>query len=354
MDWMTGVSFKGCDFDVGLPSPSYELFVWKPCDQQADCEEAVWAVPRPAEGREVLADINHEPSRERLWVQLQVGTAQFYTDLEGRALSAVRPTPPCVLLFPSTDGDHFVAGVTDGEAEAVISGTIGEPGLALWTPLSSVGENVLGAKRFVFRPTQSIDAATGGDYRVLTSKADAVGDVYAFEKLTPELFLFEAVMAPPKSPTGTSRTILVSDGLATPTPWLAETDGGEDATIKNAGSHVAWVRGFGLKKLNVYDSVEIWAAGLDASGSPVDPKKIESVEGGTANAVSAVGGHGRMAAVFNVDRARVCDLAASACHDVPFPIPPNDPKVYFSRLVGLTSTHLWIVLSNERMLRLKL
>lgn len=190
---------------------------------------------------------------------------------------------------------------------------------------------------------------------MLTSAQGGVADVYGFARSNPELFLFEAMALSPTSPSGGSPTILVGHGIGTPTPWLAAADGGEDATIRYADTHVAWVRGFGQKKLNKYDSVEIWAAEVDANGGPVGPRKIETVTGATLNALSgAAGGQGRFAAVFKLEAARVCDLATASCRDVPFPLQPGNPKVMFSRVVGLTSTHLWIELNQERMFRLKL
>jgi len=229
----------------------------------------------------------------------------------------------------------------------------------LWTPPSSVSENILGATRFIFRAAfagaRSIDAATGGDYRVLTSAQGGVADVYGFARLNPELFLFEAMALSPTSPSGGRPTILVGDGLGTPTPWLAAADGGEDATVRYADTHVAWVRGFGQKKLNEYTTAELWAAKLDAQGGPVGVHKIEQVDGGTFNSIPAAASHGRMAyATPPFEKARVCDLVSSTCRDIPLPLSPSNPKLKLSRVVGLTSTHLWIELNQERMFRLKL
>ncbi|MCC6647674.1 MAG: hypothetical protein IT374_19155 [Polyangiaceae bacterium] len=214
---------------------------------------------------------------------------------------------------------------------------------------------VLGAKRLIYRTpfpgARSLDAATGDDYRVLTSKGTGVLDVYVFQRLAPERFLFEAVAPSATTPSGTTPVILVGDGLDTPAPWLAPEDRGEDATVRFAGTHVAWLRGYGQKNLNVYEKVETWTADLDPVGNPVQPRVVEATPGAAQNATRGALSHGRFAAIHTADRARVCELDTAHCYDLVFP-PEFGP---FYHLVGLTDTHLWIETSiGKRMFRLRL
>ena len=325
----------------------------------ADCEEAEWALPAQP-GMRVLASLTDDDHGERvvLNVMSSVGSSEYRTTATGELVHAISVSGG-VLEFQAVHADRFTTGLfvaapATGVLSAVLTGVIGGSDLTVWMPPPGEVHNVaLGARRLVYRVpfsgARSLDATTGGDYRVLTSESTGVLDVYLFDKLSPERFLFEAILPLATAPSGTTRTILVGDGIEPPVPWLAPEDQGDDATVRFAGTHVAWLRGYGQKQLNIYETVETWAADLDLAGDPVAPRKIEDFPG-INNATSAVASRGRIAAVAAIDRVRLCDLASSECRDML--LPPNGGEL--SRLVGLTATHLWIETSGQkRMFRLK-
>lgn len=357
--WTEAATYMGCHISVGLPSPRYQLFSWRPCEGLAECEEAEWTFPAPlGDGWRVIAILTDDENGERLVLNhmSSVESSLYFTAAAGETIQALSTTDGA-LMFSALHAGRFAVGVFEGESEstAVVSGDIGSTDLVVWTPPSRVSELALGAKRFVYRVAfsgvRSLDAETGGDYRVLTSESTGVLDVYHFDKLSPERFLFEAILPLATAPSGTTRTILVGDGVEPPAPWLAPEDQGEDATVRFAGSHVAWLRGYGQQKLNWYERVETWAAELDAAGNPVNPRVIETAPGFNNATPAAAAGHGRFAVFREPDRARVCELTSAACRDVPFPSGGGN----FYQMVGITDTHLWVsTTSGRRMFRLKL
>ncbi len=366
--WTKSAQFLSCEMSVGLPSPSFQLFAWTACVGQSDCEEAQF-LSLAASGAEwwFLASLTHDVAAgQTLTLQDGVGGPKYWTDANGAVRSALMGTA-CAFQFSDSQGDHFAAGVVElpSDQNAAVAGTIGAVGLQVWHPPGSVHDVALGSKRFLFRSAfagaRSLDATTGEDFRVLTSESGGVFDVYEFQKVNPEKFLFEAMAVSPSSPTGASPTILVGDGLSAPTPWLSAADAGEDATIRFAGTHAGWVRGFGQKAVNNYDSVEIWSSEVDTEGNPVSPKRLTAVPGARANAAFGAGGEGMYAVILRRNWVHVCDLAASNCRELSGPLPPDDPNVRTNGIVGVTRTHLWITVQDTRagrdvtrMFRLKL
>lgn len=360
--WTKSASFEGCDFTVGVPAPKFQLYDWVPCEGHPGCEEAVWKIPEPPGGRIILAELvdDHQGLRVALEFTTMVDWTWYWAGTEGE-LSHALTSAPCLFAFSATYGDGYVAvaNYLNNTGRAVgVRGTVGQTDVSVWTPPpGGMFEMALGAKRFVYRSAfvgaRSLDAATGGDYHELTSKKEGVLDVYFFQRILPERFLLEGTVASDSVPSGAIPTILVSDGLGAAVPWLSPAERGEDSSVRFAGSHVGWLRGYGQQKLNVYDKVETWTADLDADGNPVNPRMVEVATVPYNATRGSAAGRGRYVHVPlpAASAARVCELATSSCYDLP--LPPEFGKVY--GVVGITDTHLWIeTATGRRMFRFKL
>jgi hypothetical protein len=154
---------------------------------------------------------------------------------------------------------------------------------------------------------------------------------------------------------------MFSDGVQPGKRLVEPPPGSDDGELYNADTHLAWLRGSGQQKPNVYDHVELWATKFTGDPTTLEPYKVSELPGRQDILSSVTGGWGHYALYTWIDKPSglyAIDIwnLETKTH---WMAEANANKNLLS-FIGTTKTHVWTFMSgpqaqlNEELVRFPL
>lgn len=183
---------------------------------------------------------------------------------------------------------------------------------------------------------------TGFSFLISASPSGPIYEIWDTDTSGP-LFFVSMIAVPETGPA--YATIAVTDGTSMPQPYLEPPADCWQGTPAFAHSHIAWTRGVGVKDINLFDHVELWASPYAADPKQLKPEKIGDIAGSNMPGHRYAGGYGLFAAAESDGngwlKEVIWDLAAKARREIPYP-----PGRVLLGTAGITKTHSWEVVDE--------
>ena len=367
--WASAGTVVSCTIERLTNPGDVRVLDWAPCGD--GCQAATLRVgPLGASSKSTRllsagTRVTEQADGPRLLLMAQIN--QFLvTAADGTLLDAYRPKGTgCAAHAGSTWADrHALLFYHDKGTSALEFGVlIGAPGVApnLFPLNYPIGDGpqwmALGPARLGFdwgAPGAVSVSVVDGTSFTNFAPATAKGPVFLVEgpAATPDGFLVREARQ-------TTETLAFSDGVMATQPWGSAPDA-YDGSVVFADTHVAWRRGFNKKDINVYESVELWAAEYTPNPAQVKPYKVGAVESTAAFVYypAMAGAYGRAALILGNNQAPnvvVWDVAKKVkLLDMPLPVQGKEGA---GGLLGLTKKDVWVIVGaglDSRILRLAL
>lgn len=345
------------------------LFSWGPCSwtDSPDCEEASFDGFAPIPKDKGIFTVVHDDGHTvRLAVSIAGANIAVITDPEGQVLEA----------FRHDHGTNFISAMyIHGLRYALplleksnptpwgVLGEIGGPDPLIFQPVlpkPSLGSGsqgyALSSKRWAWWVSQaamvSFDAFVGNPLTIF-SETKYLEPPYSIEGLVEadDSFLSVEYRAYQQR---AKPMILLSEGKELGAEMLPWADGYDEATPMFAHTHMAWLRAYGFKAINTYETVELWASPFSKDPSQLKPVKVMTTDDSTVSRhpTNRASGWGRAVLTSRIIEGPpgqyaplqlfVVDLT-NATPTVTIALPKN---LWPELTNGVTRTHAWFTLDT--------
>lgn len=357
----------GCKVQRLVNASEVRVFTWAPCDSIPGCERAVYDpnVLSSRGGVQMDTAVRETPTSAVAALVVRdtnMSMGVVLTDGEGRAFDGYRRHPEskdCESAIPaiSTSGSRVLVVVCwlYANSTTACGGILNSPGgtpvlFDLPKKLNGGPDYVtMGDQRSVWHwvlPTRltSVNNIDGSGFSVFDlSATSSVLDMNSTSTSGPRFFAAGVSGLDSGAVMG---SILVTDGISPPKPYLEPPDDSFYDLPAFAHSHIAWMRGFGMTSLNVYDRVELWASPYNADPTQLKPEKIGDFFG---KSLPTGGDRDAAYGVFSTTesdgmgwvRLVIWDLAAKSRREFPVPHAASVPA-----MPGVTKTHVWLLIDE--------